>query len=271
MAIPQLADSSATNEISSTPLCVNPLDNCQDDLIKEVEKRAANRRYMLLLIKRELVEGVDYGSILVYDKKKKREVPTKPFLFKSGTIKIVSILGLTIVYHNIDLYEQLAISGQEIGDIILRCQLFLGDNLVAEGVGARSKIQDVKGNSSFGFRDIHKAIAMAKKGALYQAVYAIPYILELFVDQQSQEQAPQSQQELAPQSQQELAPQSQRQITVLEYETLRQAKLGLSFEHQSKLDAWLSKKGYDNLTQISFDVYSFLMTRINNLGKTGGK
>lgn len=95
-------------------------------------------------VRSALIEGVDFGRIPT------KRGPSKPSLWKPGAEKICGMLGLTVHFPNLHDYEQAALNGVELQNIIIRCEIVdESGHVVANGVGARSLKQD--------YGDINKA------------------------------------------------------------------------------------------------------------------
>ena len=132
-------------------------------------------------IKAELVEGVDYGRIHVV---KRDKCPhgkhctnphhfSKDTLYKSGAEKIAGMMGFRSVWPMLAEYERRMLEGGAIQQVGLRCQLVdKNGNVIAEGWGARSLRQD--------YDDLNKAVKMAKKSGLIDAVLNAGGLSEVF-------------------------------------------------------------------------------------------
>jgi len=126
-----------------------------------------------------LVEGTDYGRIHVV---KRDKCPhgarcentyhfSKPSLWKGGAEKITGMLGLSVRWPNLE--EEVASLKNGCEVIILRCELINQAGATASvGVGARNIRQDSS--------DINKAIKMAKKSAMIDAVLTASGLSEVF-------------------------------------------------------------------------------------------
>jgi len=145
-----------------------------------LERRKKNRKALMDWIRDALVEGTDYGRIHVVkkdtcDKGKWCDNPyhfSKPSLWKAGAEKIAGMMGLRASWPDIDHEIERARSSTE-AVLGLKCQLLdNGGNVVSEGVGARSMKQD--------FGDANKALKMAKKSSLIDAVLNAGGLSEVF-------------------------------------------------------------------------------------------
>ena len=129
--------------------------------------RSQNHAAIIAWCKKNLIEGVDFGSIQT------KRGPSKPSLFKPGAEKVCSILGVTVHYPNLSAYEQVVLSGRVIDAIVLRCELRnFHSRVVAEGVGARNVKQD--------FGDLNKSLKMAEKSAQIDATLRLAGLSDVF-------------------------------------------------------------------------------------------
>lgn len=144
-----------------------PFDISAKQFSAALQKRAKNRQALLKWVKDALVDGVDFGAV-----KTKRGM-SKPSLRKPGAEKIAGMLGLSVVFPGLLEYERTALAGNAIKNIVLRCQLVDGGgSVLAEGVGARSLVQDAG--------DLNKALKMVEKSAHIDAVLRLAGLSEVF-------------------------------------------------------------------------------------------
>ena len=149
------------------PAAINPLDLPAEVFRAGLDRRRANRAALIEWIRSSLVEGVDFGTIQT------RRGPSKPSLWKPGAEKICGMLGLTAHFPTLRDYEQVALSGGVLENVIIRCELRdSAGRVVAEGVGARSLHQD---NG-----DLNKALKMAEKSAMIDATLRCAGLSEIF-------------------------------------------------------------------------------------------
>jgi len=136
---------------------------------------------MMQWIKESLVEGTDFGRIHFVKKAtcplgadcKNPKHFAKPSLFKPGSEKILGMLGITVNWPTLSQYEQMALDGKAIKDIILRCEaISASGEVVAEGMGARSIAQDSG--------DLNKALKMAKKSGMIDMTLTLGGLSEIF-------------------------------------------------------------------------------------------
>jgi hypothetical protein len=160
---------------------VNPLDLPADHFRAGLDRRRENRAALMGWIREALVEGTDYGRIHVVGKSKcslgnRCKNPahfSKPSLFKPGAEKICGMLGVTAHFPTLHDYEQAALQGVDLKQIIIRCEIHdASGNVVADGVGARALKQD--------YGDINKALKMAEKSAHIDATLRMAGLSEVF-------------------------------------------------------------------------------------------
>lgn len=162
-------------------LTTSPLDMPVELFKESLDRRKANRDAMMEWIKESLVEGTDFGRIHFIKKAicslgadcKNPKHFAKPSLFKPGSEKILGMLGITINWPALSQYEQMALDGKPIKDIILRCEaISASGEIVAEGMGARSVTQDSG--------DLNKALKMAKKSGMIDMTLTLGGLSEIF-------------------------------------------------------------------------------------------
>ena len=166
----------------------SPFDITPAEFRTSLERRGANRKVLIEWLRDLLVDGTDFGKIHVVSKSKCPQYArdgrcnntshwSKDSLWKSGAEKICGYLGVTAIFPNIKMYEQLAVQGQLIKTIILRCELYNNQgSLVGEGTGARVLSQDAKYNET----DINKSLKMAQKSAHIDATLRMAGLSEIF-------------------------------------------------------------------------------------------
>ena len=133
-------------------LISHPLDLDPKSLLKNMDKRTGNRDALIKWISINLIEGTDYAA----------RRGSKKNLEKPGAEKIVSATGLTPTFPSLNKYEESAYSGVDIKEIVIRCELKMHNMVIGTGIGGRLVKED-HGN-------INKALKMAKKSALIDAV-----------------------------------------------------------------------------------------------------
>lgn len=165
---------------------VNPLDLPADVFRAGLDRRSANRAALMVWVRSAMRVGVDFGSIHAVGKNKCQMAAqgrscdckdpahwSKPSLFKPGAEKICGMLGVTVRYPTLHDYEQAALNGIEIKNIIIRCEILdASGRVVADGVGARVLAQD--------YGDLNKALKMAEKSAHIDATLRMAGLSEVF-------------------------------------------------------------------------------------------
>ncbi|MBC8551762.1 MAG: hypothetical protein ISR95_03500 [Candidatus Marinimicrobia bacterium] len=150
------------------PVVINPMDAPVSAFKTGLDRRKTNRNALIEWIRDSLVEGRDYGSVMIKGKK------SKPSLLKPGAEKICGMLGLIPTFPNLSRFEESALAGKTINAIILKCELTnQNGTVVGEGVGARFVEQQDKG-------DLNKALKMAVKSAMIDAVLRCAGLSEIF-------------------------------------------------------------------------------------------
>jgi hypothetical protein len=163
------------------------MDQEPKDLQAALDVRAENRKVLLGWIRDSLKEGTDYGRIHFAKNCDNKHACqnmahfSKPSLWKAGAEKIAGMLGFRATWP--DLHEELADVKKGSKFITLRCRLVTqSDELVSEGVGARSLDQD--------YGDANKSLKMAKKSSLIDAVLNAAGLSEVFTQDLSDEEQP---------------------------------------------------------------------------------
>jgi hypothetical protein len=180
----QLADRAKPVKDQETQLAVvaaNPLDLPAATFREGLDRRKQNRAALMDWIRSALIEDTDYGKIHVVGWGKCKAGKhcknpdhfSKPSLFKPGAEKICGMLGVTVRYPTLPDYEKAALSGANLSQIIIRCEIVdASGRVVADGVGARVIAQD---NG-----DINKALKMAEKSAHIDATLRMAGLSEVF-------------------------------------------------------------------------------------------
>ena len=162
-------------------ISANPLDLPAAIFQEGLDRRKTNRAALMAWIRDALVDGSDYGKIHVMGWNKCKagkdcQNPahfSKSSLFKPGAEKICGMLGVTVRYPTLQDYEKAALTGAQLSQIIIRCEIVdASGRVVADGVGARIIAQD---NG-----DINKALKMAEKSAHIDATLRMAGLSEVF-------------------------------------------------------------------------------------------
>lgn len=162
-------------------VAANPLDVSPEAFRGALARRGENRKALMEWIRQSLVRGTDYGRIHVLSKSKcpkgnQCENPyhfSKDCLFKPGAEKIAGMLGVTPTFPTLHKYEDAALAGVQLKQIILRCHMVdASGRIVADGIGARSLEQD--------YGDINKSLKMCSKSAHIDATLRMAGLSEVF-------------------------------------------------------------------------------------------
>lgn len=168
------------------PQPASPLDLPAEVFRAGLDRRKANRGALMEWVRAAMVEGVDFGRIHTAGKNKCQLAAqgrghectnpahwSKPNLFKPGAEKICGMLGVTVHYPTLHDYEQAALHGVKIENVIIRCEVRdAAGRVVADGVGARTLAQD--------YGDLNKALKMAEKSAHIDATLRMAGLSEVF-------------------------------------------------------------------------------------------
>lgn len=171
---------------SHTAITASPLDLPTDLFSAGLDRRKQNRHLLMAWLRTALVDGVDFGRIHIVSRDRcqyaktgrMKECPdsnhwSKPSLFKPGAEKITGMLGMSVQFPSLAAYEKALLAGQEITQVMLRCELRdAHGRVVAEGVGARALNQD--------YGDINKSLKMAEKSAHIDATLRMAGLSEVF-------------------------------------------------------------------------------------------
>jgi len=146
---------------------INPLDLPPDTFSAALIRRQENWKMLMEWIRKSLIKGTDFGSIII----KGRE--SKPSLWKPGAEKICNKMGITPTWPSFSRYEDCALAGDVIENIIIKCEgLNSAGQVVAEGIGARIVSKDGG--------DLNKALKMAKKSSHIDMTLSLASISEVF-------------------------------------------------------------------------------------------
>lgn len=157
----------AVREAGAVVAAQSPLDMEPAQFRAGLDRRKANRASLMDWVRSALVEGTDFGRIPT------KRGPSKPSLWKPGAEKICGMLGVMVTFPNLSDYEQAALKGTKLENIILRCEILSANGgVVASGVGARSLAQD--------YGDLNKCLKMAEKSAHIDATLRMAGLSEVF-------------------------------------------------------------------------------------------
>ena len=164
-----------------TVISANPLDLPAALFQEGLTRRRTNRAALMAWVRDALIDGVDFGKIHVVSKSKCPNGNacnhpshfSKPSLFKPGAEKICGMLGVMVRYPTLQDYEKAALTGANLSQIIIRCEIVdASGRVVADGVGARILSQD--------YGDINKSLKMAEKSAHIDATLRMAGLSEVF-------------------------------------------------------------------------------------------
>ena len=158
----------SSDEVAETKgIAVNPLDLPSEVFNQGLIRRSDNRTALMTWVKQAMVDGVDFGRVQT-----KRGL-SKPSLWKPGAEKICGMLGITAHFPTLKDWEQAVLNGNEINNIIIRCQLHDAQgHVVADGVGARNLQKE--------YGDLNKCLKMAEKSAHIDATLRMAGLSEVF-------------------------------------------------------------------------------------------
>ncbi len=247
---------------SPAVISANPLDLPAATFSEGLDRRKANRAALMAWVRDALIDGVDFGKIHIVHKSKctagkdcKNPAHfSKPSLFKPGAEKICGMLGVTVRYPTLSDYEKAALSGANLNQIIIRCEILdASGRVVADGIGARTLAQD---NG-----DINKALKMAEKSAHIDATLRMAGLSEVFT--QDIEDIMQRR---------ELESIQQAEVAITHYDGITKAQckqleariveLGLD---RARVIAWMVKAShqkYGSFLEISQDFYHVLFGKL---------
>ena len=185
MTTPPKQDETALVEADQTTPAITIWDIDPEQFKAALERRQSNRTSLMEWLWKALKEGVDYGRIHVVKKEVCRGAScgctyeinpghwSKFTLFKSGAEKLYGMLNLKPTWPGLAEYESKALNGEQIEQIILRCDLLADDGtIIGYGIGARSVDKD--------YGDLNKALKMCKKSGLIDAVLTTGGLSEIF-------------------------------------------------------------------------------------------
>ncbi len=249
-------------------ISANPLDLPAETFQAGLDRRKQNRSSLMAWIREALIEGSDFGKIHVVGRNKCQagkhcQNPnhfSKPSLFKPGAEKICGMLGVTVRYPTLADYEQTALSGTQLTQIIIRCEIVDGSNrIIADGVGARLLSQD---NG-----DINKSLKMAEKSAHIDATLRMAGLSEIFT-QDIEDMIQRRESEVVEKARTELKTNfigiSKAQHQRLE---ARIKELGLDRDRVKKWMAKASHNRFNNFLELSQDFYQKLDKKLEDFAE----
>jgi hypothetical protein len=244
------------------PQPASPLDLPAEVFRAGLDRRKANRGALMEWIRSAMVEGVDYGQIHVMGKDKCRLGKqctnpahfSKPSLFKPGAEKICGMLGVTAHFPTLHDYEQAALHGVQIKNIIIRCEIRdASGRVVADGVGARTLAQDDG--------DLNKSLKMAEKSAHIDATLRMAGLSEVFTQDIEDMRAPESAQPEA-RDESRAGGREARRISAAQKRRL-EARIGELGLDRERVKAWIAKAwGVEHFADLTPQQYDRLDKRL---------
>ena len=160
----------------------NPLDAEPVTFTRQLQTRQDNYDNLREHLFGVLVPGKDFGKIHYVKDCENKKSCSNPYhfsgytLFAPGADKILGILGLTPVYPGYEDYIRAAVTGKQIEDVIIKCQVVgSSDQVLSEGMGACSRSEISGGN-------LNNTLKRACKRARVDAVKRLPTVSALFED-----------------------------------------------------------------------------------------
>jgi hypothetical protein len=253
-------------------ISANPLDLPATTFKEGLDRRKENRATLMAWIRDALVDGSDFGKIHVVGRNRCQagkncrnpEHYSKPSLFKAGAEKICGMLGLTIHYPTLAEYEKAALTGTNLSQIIMRCEIVdASGRVVADGVGARLLSQD---NG-----DINKALKMAEKSAHIDATLRMAGLSEVFTqdieDMMPQREVESSQQ--AESSEEESPVEELNSVSKADCQRLEDRIKELGLDHKRVKD-WMFKASHQrfkDFMELSPEFYQILYSKLDQFAK----
>lgn len=157
----KMTEEKSVQVVENKPIVDNNIKPTELKKMLEVQKE--NRKLLLEYVESQLKEGSDYHII-----------KNKKSLGKPGAEKFCSLFNITIGETEVDqdTFERLPQEVKDKGAIVLKVKLYRNGEYIGSGVGARTLTQD---NG-----DLNKAMKMAKKSAIIDAVLSTFGLSDLF-------------------------------------------------------------------------------------------
>ncbi len=245
-------------------ISANPLDLPAAIFQEGLDRRRTNRAALMSWVRDALVDGIDFGKIHVVSRSKCQAGKdcknpghfSKASLFKPGAEKICGMLGVTVRYPTLADYEKAALTGAQLSQIIIRCEIVDGSGrVVADGVGARLLSQD--------FGDINKSLKMAEKSAHIDATLRMAGLSEIFT--QDIEDMQQRREVESIQQAETLVNDSFEGISAAQHKRLeaRIKELGLD---RTRVKDWMvkaSKNKFSNFLELNAEFYQLLFSKLD--------
>lgn len=250
-------------------IAANPLDLPAATFQEGLNRRKQNRAALMAWIRDALVDGSDFGRVHIANRSrcpdsrncKNPSHYSKASLFKPGAEKICGMLGLTVRYPTLPEYERAALSGTQLSQIIIRCEIIDGSGrVVADGIGARIIAQD---NG-----DINKSLKMAEKSAHIDATLRMAGLSEMFT-QDIEDMVQRREAESIRQAESLLS----TNVDAISKDQLRQLEhkikeLGLD---RARVKDWMVKAShnrYNNFMELSREFYQVLYNKLDQFAES---
>jgi len=245
-------------------ISANPLDLPAETFQAGLDRRKQNRSALMAWIREALIEGSDFGKIHIVSRNKCKQGKqcqnpahfSKPSLFKPGAEKICGMLGVTVRYPTLSDYEKTALSGTQLTQIIIRCEILdVSNRIIADGVGARLISQD---NG-----DINKSLKMAEKSAHIDATLRMAGLSEVFT-QDIEDMLKQREANSVQQATTELKTEF-KSITKLQHQQLENRIKELSLD-RIRVKNWMIKASHNRFTsflELNQDFYQKLYSKLD--------
>lgn len=245
-------------------ISANPLDLPAAVFQEGLDRRKANRAALMDWIRSALVDGSDFGKIHVVSRSKCQAGKdcknpghfSKASLFKPGAEKICGMLGVTVRYPTLADYEKAALTGAQLSQIIIRCEIVdASGRMVADGIGARVISQD--------YGDINKSLKMAEKSAHIDATLRMAGLSEVFT--QDIEDMMQRREAESIQQAETIVNDSFEGISAAQHKRLeaRINELGLD---RTRVKDWMvkaSKNKFNNFLELNSEFYQLLFNKLD--------
>jgi hypothetical protein len=247
-------------ENNAPVIAANPLDLPADTFREGLDRRKQNRAALMSWIRDALIEGLDFGRIHIAGKSqckigracKNPAHFSKPSLFKPGAEKICGMLGVTVRYPTLPDYEKAALTGTNLSQIIIRCEIVDAyDRVVGDGVGARIVSQD--------YGDINKALKMAEKSAHIDATLRMAGLSEVFT---------QDIEDMLQNREVEVTPDFSR-INQDQYQALEDKIKTLGLDRK-RVEMWMfnaSKQRFSDFRELTPEFYDLLFNKLDQFAE----
>lgn len=175
---------------------LSTIDTSDPDLFaRGLLLRQENRQELLSWVKANLVKDRDYGHLKDSSGKDKGSIAS---LWQPGAQQICGLLGLRPHFPDSEKYVDMAVRGEKIDQVVVRCLLYnAAGEVIGEGMGARSAISLVrKWEWVDGSRkpvgeetkyDVNYALKMAQKSAHIDATLRAGGLSAIFTQDQPPE------------------------------------------------------------------------------------